>query len=30
VKSFRKQRKESFCITEYVVDAEKLLGYMKI
>jgi len=29
VKSFRKQRKESFCITEYVVDAEKLLGHIK-
>jgi len=29
VKSFRKQRKESFCITEYVVDAEKQLGHIK-
>jgi hypothetical protein len=29
VKAFRKQRKETFRITEYVVDAEKLSGYLK-
>lgn len=29
VKAFRKQRKETFRITEYVVDVEKLSGYLK-